>query len=63
MLHRLTFMAAIILTGNSAAPAANKYNTIEIHKYTYRKIYKYKHKLKCMAAIILTRNFAANSEI
>ena len=62
MLHRLTFMAAIILTGNSAA-AANKYNTIQIHKYKNIQIHKYKYKLKCLAAMILTRNSAADSEI
>ena len=49
MLHRLTFMAAIILTGNSAAPN----NTLEIHSHKYKKlartnifidILKYKYK-------------------
>ena len=50
MLHRLTFMAAIILTGNSAAAAANKYNTMKIHKYTIRNTkipIKLKNKYKC----------------
>ena len=72
MLHRLTFMAAIILTGNSAA-AANKYNTIQLHKYNTIQIYKYTntqiHKYTNTQIQIemfdcnVTRNSAVNSEI